>query len=132
MTKYAVDPHELTIRIKFDSFRDHGLIHNSNIIIEIDGKPIGCVQELKLHANSNEHLPQIEVSFPDFKNLDWDKSTPPSRLISEIDDHINQLKQASNIKINRISIDSGEPVVVMGEVGTDGFIESIPMERRNK
>lgn len=116
-------------------------IASSSIRVSMDGHVIGCIQKLKVTADCDSHLPELEFVFPNFDTLDYDAATyknmfpsssgkPP--FIRDIEEHIRLLSLASNIKVRKEEIDNGENIVHLEEVGTDGFIDSIPMNRRNK
>lgn len=115
-------------------------IASSSIRVSLDGHIIGCIQKLSINANCKDYLPELEIVFPDFDTLDYDSETyknmypgstkPP--FIRDIEGHIETLSIAPNIKVRKEGIDSGENIVHLEEVGTDGFIDSIPMNRRNK
>lgn len=118
----------------------NGVVFTSSILVNLDGYPVGCIQQLKLEANCKEDLPQLEFTFPDLEKLEYDKSVyaaenrnrPEIIFIKDIRANIRDLQKAINIKINKQSIDTGEPIIMLNEVGTDGFIDSIPMEKRHK
>jgi hypothetical protein len=138
--------HELKIIMKFHTEDlDHDQdepIKSSSIRVSIDDHIIGCIQDMKISANCKEPLPQLEFTFPDLETLDYDKAAytnmyplstggvPP--FVKEIGYHIEKLKQASNIKIKVEGIDDGTSnIIMLEEVGTDGYIDSIPHQRRN-
>jgi len=105
-------------------------IKNTSIRVFIDDNVIGCLQHLKLEADKNETVPFIEFTFPDLESLDDDNTK--SIFIREIADYIKILSACPNIRIIKKNIDDNEsPVTLLEEIGTDGFIDSIPMKRRN-
>src|SRR5574338_532429 len=137
--------HELKIIMTFETEdMDHDSttpITSHSIRVSMDGNIIGCIQKMHVSANCEEVLPEIEFTFPDFDTLDYDAATyknmfpsssgkPP--FIRDIEGHIEALSLAPNIKVRKEGIDNGENIVHLEEVGTDGFIDSIPMNRRNK
>lgn len=112
-----------------------------SIRVFVDEHIIGCIQKMKIEADCEKTLPEIEFTFPDLEALDYDYSSyklanPGIKgkpyFINEIEEHIKVLEQAPNIKIRKEGVDNGENIVHLKEVGTDGFIDSIPMSRRNK
>ena len=115
-------------------------ISNGTIRVFLDNKPIGCIQEMTIQANANEFVPFIEFAFPDIEGLDYDidayKSMFPHSkqipFIRDIKENVSAFKMIPNVRVKMNGIDNGENIVHLEEVGTDGFIDSIPMKRRHK
>lgn len=110
-------------------------IMTGGIVLELDGHPIGCVQEIKFHAAFDDHLPTLEVIFPDLWNKEVDpayRNTKYPSFAHEVEENIKRLKLIPNIKVTLRSIDDGTSrVVYLDEMGTDGHIDMVPMQRRN-
>ena len=136
--------HELKIIMKFtteDMDHDQNLpIRNSSILLSIDSHVVGCIQKLKIEADCDQLMPTVEITFPDLESLDYDmtayQATNPGakykpHFIDDIKEHI-KLLEIANIQIKSKNIDNGDNVLALTEVGTDGVIDLIPMERRNK
>lgn len=140
--------HELKIIMTFnteDMEHDQATpIWNHSIRVSVDDMLIGCIQDMKISANCKEEAPQLEFTFPDFENLDYDHETYqktyplnpprdyPMPFAKEVGLHIKNLQLAPNVKIKLKGIDDGvAPTVVLDEVGTDGHIDIIPMKRRH-
>lgn len=134
--------HELKIIMSFDTEKQDSRIKCENLRVFVDDNIIGCIQKLNISANAQSSEPNIEFSFPDFKNLDFDLESYNQLnthnydnivFTKEIDYHIENLKLASNVKITMENIDDNvSSILVLDEVGTDGHIDSIPMKRRHK
>jgi hypothetical protein len=129
--------HELKITMTFDTEdgKDSS-IKSSSIRVSVDDRIIGCMQELKLTANCKEAFPQLEITFPDLNSIEFDENVygrSKLHFARDIDDHIQDLKLASNIKVKIERIDDGtSDEVVMDEIGTIGHIDSFPIKRANK
>lgn len=126
--------HQLKIVMDYEiSDADHS-VTSTNILVVSDDEPVGCIQDLKLHATANNPLPELEVTFP---NLHDPKIDPvyklgESNLIASVDHHFQLLLKVPNIRLILKDLDPESAVQPLGEIGTDGFIELVPMKKRHE
>lgn len=111
-------------------------IFTSGIVIELNGTPVGCVQEIKLHAAMENHLPVIEIVFPNLEDRNIDSSyrvTTYPNFATEVAENIKRLRNIPNVKVTVKNIDDGiSNCIMLDELGTNGHIDIVPMTRRNK
>lgn len=121
--------HQLKIIMSYEE-KDGAIqpITTPNIIVYRDDRPIGCIQNIKFQANVKELLPQLEFTFPNFRDQNIDNVA--SSFMVEVDDFIKTLSSIPNTKVIVADLDSEVNVCTIDEVGTDGHIESVPMKKR--
>lgn len=96
-----------------------------------DDQPIGCIQDLKFRANTEQPLPELEITFPDLHDQGIDPAyAQHPNFIKEIDHQIKLLSKIPNVKIHLRSLDAEAKVCTLDEIGTDGHIDLIPMKKR--
>jgi hypothetical protein len=129
--------HELKITI---SYEEEGIdtdcdqftpITCGSVLVTHDDVPIGCIQHIKLEADAREHFPQLEISFPDFSDLNlW--NAPADYLSrfwgSDIKRSIEVLSKFHNVKITYDNPKPKKIVHELEEVGTDGVIDHIAVK----
>jgi hypothetical protein len=135
--------HEIKIIMTYDTENEDKAapIFNKNIRVYIDDDVVGCIQDLKFHANHQELTPTLQIIFPEIDSLDADwagyqfhnpSTKDESCFAKDVKRYIKKFSQISNIDIKKQEIDNGSNVVMLTEIGTDGNIDSFPMKRRHK
>jgi hypothetical protein len=128
--------HELKIIIRYE---DEGIDNDCNqitpitcgkILVTHDDQPIGCIQHIKLEASSNDHFPQIEISFPDFSDPNiWTDQVYLERWWSkEIRNSMRMLNTLHNVQIKYENPLPKKDPYELEEVGTDGVIDHIAVK----
>ena len=90
--------HQLKIIMSYEE-KDGAIqpITTPNIIVYRDDRPIGCIQNIKFQANVKELLPQLEFTFPNFRDQNIDNVA--SSFMVEVDDFIKTLSSIPNTKV---------------------------------
>ena len=95
---------------------------------------VGFVRSLRLRADCDTIIPKLEFVFPDLHDPNIDDT--PNRgqyvgfLTTSTDDQIQRLSAIPGIDVIVNRLDSSAPIVLVQEIGTDGYIDSIPMKKR--
>ncbi|CAB4196567.1 hypothetical protein UFOVP1290_87 [uncultured Caudovirales phage] len=110
---------------------EDNVITNPKTEVYVNDCIVGCIQDIKIHANTKSILPTIEITFPNFRSPEVDKSylSSVNNLSTGVDLCIDMLKQFPNIKIklqNIFATCSDEEDIE--EVGTYGIIERVPTD----
>ena len=111
---------QLKIIIDYETKNGENSITTVNTIFYVNDAPIGCIQDLKLHANSHDQhpqYPQLEILFPNLKDTG-------SSFVHDIDHNIKILSTIPNVKISMQDLVSSE-TYALHEIGTDGKIDII-------
>ena len=121
--------HELKFIMRYNL--EDNVVINPKTEVYINDCIVGCIQDIKIRANTKSILPAIEITFPNFRSPEVDKSYLSSKnnLSKGVDFCINMLKQCPNIKIilkDIFATCSDEEDIE--EVGTYGIIERLPTE----
>jgi hypothetical protein len=129
--------HEIKIIMKYelegiDSDIDVPVTTGSIIVYHND-IPIGCIQELKIHARVDSPMPEIEISFPDLRDPQvsttpiFNSPTPPTYFADDIDENVKIFSRVPGVQVKLIKLDAGNDTNPLLEIGTDGAIDLIPM-----
>lgn len=71
----------------------------SDTHILVDNQAIGYIQELKIHVEVNSSAPQIEIIFPDFRQISL-------ALADKVAEQVNLLKDLPHVKVVLKKFDS--------------------------
>lgn len=108
---------------------DNKPFQSSDIILSVDDRPVGCIQELNLSVDVNKE-PSLELVFPDLENLKIDPKYRDRDVFKrDVNWYFELLSITPNIKTKTRSIDDGEDVVPLKEVGTNGNIDYYPISK---
>lgn len=109
------------------SFEDNQSVPlHSGIRVYIDDRIVGCIQDLKFSADTENFIPKLEITFPDLTGFKDDVSGKDSVFVKSIQYHIEDLKVIPGIDIKAKSlVDGTSKSIWLDEVGTDGHIDRL-------
>ncbi len=122
-------------------YEEEGIDHDINgplrkVTLYHDDEPIGCVQRLKFSADAEKPFPELEITFPDLHDPEIDNSTYPSpssaSFVKDVDEHIRDFAKIVGVKTLIKGLDKDARVYLVQELGTEGYIEAVPMKSRWK
>lgn len=97
------EKHELKIIANFA--QNDKFIKSPNVIIYLDGEPVGAVQEFKFNVSAKDYLADIEITFPDLHSEKIDKTwREKSNLMSSVDEWISKFRSIFGIKVKLLDI----------------------------
>jgi hypothetical protein len=101
----------------YDDETDESVITSYNTIIYLDDKPMGLVQDIKIHANARNQFPTIDITYPE------DNILCPS-FNKDIAQYKKALENIPNITIHTVDLtEQPARMVALDEVGTNGHID---------
>lgn len=115
--------HEFKIVMEFEDDQSKPL--HSGIRVYIDNNIVGCIQDLKFSADTENFLPKLEITFPDLAGLKELSSERECVFIKDVQYHIDNLKVIPGIDIKLKSLDNTSDPICLDEVGTDGHIDHL-------
>jgi hypothetical protein len=98
--------------------------------VYMDEQPIGCIQNFELSASADSFYPKLEITFPDFCDAEIDPLFD-NHFAKDIDYYTQTLSQIPGVKIILQPLDQSKRVVALSEIGTNGYIELVPMKSRH-
>lgn len=91
---------ELKIIAKFQE-NEQGPIVSPNVIIYLDGYPVGTVQDFKFHVSVDDYIADIEITFPNLHSEKIDKTWREKNvLIKEVDEYVRKFRSIFGIKVH--------------------------------
>ena len=90
---------ELKIIAKFQENEQGPIV--PNVLIYLDGIPVGAVQDFKFHVSAESHIADVEITFPDLHSEKIEKTwRDKSNLIPSVDEWIAKFRSIFGIKVH--------------------------------
>lgn len=91
----------------------------------LDEKPLGYIQDIKIHATVDNLIPTVEIVFPDFRPF----RNSNKETVELFEEQLKLLSQIPNIKVTLAPLDFNDTEPVPHNISDEEFEESLKLVR---